>query len=251
MAAKRRRLEESSVDAAEVAQFDALAETWWDADGPMRPLHRLNPVRLKFIRSEFVRHFELERDALEPFRNLRIIDVGCGGGILSEPIARLGAEVTGIDVSSENVGVARSHAADGGLKIDYRVSSAEALAATDQQFDAVVSMEVVEHVADLGSFLTATASLVRPGGAMILATLNRTAKSYALAILGAEYLLRWLPRGTHRWDRFVKPAEMRRHLDDNGLMLSKVVGVGFDPVAGDWRLSGDKAVNYMGFGVKI
>ena len=240
----------ASVDAAEVARFDALARDWWDPEGPMRPLHRLNPVRLAFLRERLVEHFGLSADARKPLAGLSLVDVGCGAGLLSEPLARLGAQVTAIDVAAESIAVARTHAGESGLAIDYRRTTAEALAAEGGRFDALVSMEVVEHVADLGGFLAACASLVRPGGAAAFATLNRTAKAYVTAIVGAEYVLRWLPRGTHRWDRFVKPAELRRHLAAGGLRLTQTSGVSFDPLARDWRLSADRSVNYLAFAVR-
>jgi len=230
MAAAGRKTAASSVDLDEVARFDALAESWWEPEGPMRPLHRLNPVRLDYIRSRLIRHFGLGARDLRPLSELSVVDVGCGGGILCEPLARLGARVTGIDVSAENVEIARRHApAD--LDIDYRLTSAEALAAEGTSFDVLVSMEVIEHVADLAAFVGAAATLVRPGGAAFFATLNRTAKSYLLAIVGAEYVLNWLPRGTHRWNRFVKPAELRRHIEAQGLELAETIGVSFDTIS--------------------
>jgi 2-polyprenyl-6-hydroxyphenyl methylase / 3-demethylubiquinone-9 3-methyltransferase len=253
MAARTRRTAgagDASVDADEVDRFDALARQWWDPEGPMRPLHRLNPLRLAFLRDRLTSHFDLNPEGRHPLVGLRLVDVGCGAGLLSEPLARLGAEVTAIDVSAENIAVARQHARVAGLAIDYRESSAEALVRAGRGFDAVVSMEVVEHVADLAGFLDACGALVRPGGAAAFATLNRTAKSYATAILGAEYLLGWLPRGTHRFDRFVKPAELRRHLARAGLRLDECRGVSFHPWARDWRFSADRSVNYLAFAVK-
>lgn len=250
MSARERSTDAASVDPAETARFDALAERWWDADGPMRPLHRLNPVRLDYIRGHLLRHFGLAAHELRPLQGLRLVDVGCGAGLLSEPLARLGATVTGIDVSGENIQVARRHAAASGLEIDYRLASAESLAADGARFDVLVSMEVVEHVADLGGFLAAASALLTPGGAAFFATLNRTAKAYLTAILGAEYVLRWLPRGTHRWDRFVKPAELRRHLRANGVEIVDVTGVTFDVMARAWRTSADRSVNYMAYGRK-
>lgn len=248
--ARAPRTDAASVDPAEVARFDALAETWWDGDGPMRALHRLNPIRLDYLRRHLLRHFALSEGSLRPLEGLRAVDVGCGGGILSEPLARLGAEVTAIDVSSENIEIARRHAASAGIEIDYRLSSAETLAGAGARFDMLVSMEVVEHVADLDGFLAAAATLLKPGGAAFFATLNRTAKSYLMAIVGAEYLLGWLPKGTHRWDRFVRPAELRRRLEANGLELRDVAGVSFDAVGGAWRRSSDLSVNYMAYAGK-
>ena len=242
--------EDASVDREEVRRFEAMAEAWWDEAGPQRPLHRLNPVRLDIIRGWLAAHFERGCDARRPLEGLDILDLGCGGGLASEPLARLGASLVGIDAGADNVRVARAHGEAMGLAIDYRAATAEALLAAGESFDVVVSLEVVEHVADVGAFLAAAAGLVRPGGAAVFATLNRTAKSLALAIVGAEYVLRWVPRGTHDWRRFVRPAELRRHLARGGLDMTSVAGVVFDPRAGEWRRSGDTAVNYMAFAVK-
>ena len=241
---------DASVDPGEVARFAALAEDWWDPSGPLKPLHRLNPTRLGFIRDQICA--ALGRDPLgeRPLDGLAVLDVGCGGGLASEPMTRLGATVTGIDAAAENVGVAAAHATDVGLAIAYRHATAEALAAERARFDVVISLEVVEHVADLGAFLDAACALVKPGGLIIVATLNRTPKSFALAILGAEYLLRWLPPGTHDWQRFVRPAELARALRRGGVTLTEVTGVRYRPLADDWALTTDLAVNYMAVGVK-
>ncbi len=239
-----------SVDADEVARFDALAAEWWDPDGPMHPLHRLNPVRLGFIRNRLEDHFGLQPNDLAPFAGLRLLDIGCGAGLLSEPLARLGATVVAIDAAAESIAVARAHARAASLEIDYRQATAETLAGEGAEFDAVIAMEVVEHVADLGAFLAAAAALARPGGAAIFATLNRTPKSFLQAIVGAEHLLRWLPKGTHRWDRFVKPSEFRRRLAAHGIEVERFAGVGYGVLSGEWRLSGDLGVNYMVFGRK-
>ena len=243
--------QDASVDPAEIDRFSALAETWWDADGPMRPLHRLNPVRLAYIRDKLCRQFERDGALLRPLEGLKIVDVGCGGGLLSEPLARLGADVVGIDAAAENIGVAQAHAEETGLAIDYRCTTAEALAADGARFDAVVSMEVVEHVADLGAFLTALAQLAKPDGAVLLSTLNRTPKAWALAIVGAEYVLRWLPRGTHDWRKFVKPAELVRKSRSAGIVLEDVTGMSLDLRSRDWRLSPDRDVNYLAYGRKV
>ena len=248
--ATRAASQAASVDAAEVARFDRLAVEWWDPEGPMRPLHRLNPVRLGFLVDRLGRHFGRDATARRPLAGLRLIDVGCGAGLLSEPLARLGAEVVGIDVSEGNIAVARAHAQGQGLGIDYRGMSAEALAAREERFDALVSLEVLEHVADLAGFLAACGALVESGGAAAFATLNRTVRAYLTAIVGAEYVLGWLPRGTHRWDRFVKPAELRRQLAAAGLSLTEVKGMRLAPLSGEWRLSADTGVNYLAFAVK-
>jgi 2-polyprenyl-6-hydroxyphenyl methylase/3-demethylubiquinone-9 3-methyltransferase len=246
----------ASVDPEEVAKFAALAEDWWDPGGKFAPLHRLNPLRLTFIRDRIAAH--KGRDALSerPLDGLRVLDIGCGGGLLCEPLARLGAQVAGIDAAEENVAAAARHAALSGLDIDYRHSTAEALAAEalspgGARFDLVLNMEVVEHVADVAAFLEASAALVAPGGAMALATLNRTPKSFALAIVGAEYLLRWLPRGTHDWRKFQRPSELVAALRGAGLDTRELTGVVYNPLTGAWRLAPhDLDVNYMIFAVK-
>jgi 2-polyprenyl-6-hydroxyphenyl methylase/3-demethylubiquinone-9 3-methyltransferase len=196
-----------TVDEAELARFAALAGEWWDPRGKMAPLHKFNPVRLGYIRDAACRRFGRDSKRLDALKGLRILDIGCGGGILSEPLARIGADVVGADPAATNIEAARLHAADGGLAIDYRATTAEALAEAGERFDIVLAMEVVEHVADVNLFVKLTGAMVKPGGMMIAATLNRTLKSFALAIVGAEYVLRWLPRGTHTWDKFVTPNE--------------------------------------------
>lgn len=231
-------------DPDEVAKFDALAATWWQPDGPMAPLHRLNPIRLAYARGRLDRHFGLDSRALRPLKGYRLLDVGCGGGLLSEPFARLGAEVTAIDASKEAIEVARAHAKDGGLDIDYRCIESSDLVAKAEQFDAVVCMEVLEHVADPAALTRDLVGLTRPGGLLLLSTLNRTPKSFALAIVGAEYLLRWVPKGTHDWRRFIRPAELGRYLRAAGARLDDVTGLGYRP-GDDWRLARDTSVNYL------
>lgn len=240
-----------SLDPEEIARFSAIASEWWDLDGKFRPLHRLNPTRLSYIRDQATRHFALAPKAMKPMRGLSVVDIGCGGGLLSEPMARLGAKVTGIDASERNITVAAQHAKEAGLTIDYRALTAEELAEEGRTFDLVLNMEVLEHVADVEAFLAAAASLLKPGGLMVLATLNRTPKSFLFAIVGAEYLLRWLPRGTHDWRRFLKPSELARHLEDAGLNLEDATGVVYNPVNDSWRLQPrDLEVNYMMSAVK-
>jgi 2-polyprenyl-6-hydroxyphenyl methylase/3-demethylubiquinone-9 3-methyltransferase len=234
---------DSSVDAAEVAKFSALAAQWWDPRGKFAPLHKFNPVRLDFIRREAAARFG--REGLRPFTGLSLLDIGCGGGLLSEPMARLGFAVTGADASERNIGTAKAHAAQSGLEIDYRATTAESLAAEGLAFDVVLNMEVIEHVADVGSYLPACARLVKPGGITIVATMNKTLKSLALAKIGAEYVLGWLPRGTHDWNRFITPAELCAKLEESGLTTLKKQGVSFDPLIWDWKLSSDVDVNYM------
>jgi len=239
-----------SIDAEEVERFSALADTWWDPKGSMAPLHRLNPARLGFLRQTLAAHFDRDARSLSPFRGLRILDVGCGGGLISEPLARLGAVVTGIDAADANIAVARAHARDAHLDIDYRQASAEELSAVGERFDAVLALEIVEHVADLDAFLAAAAALVRPGGAFIASTLNRTPKSLLFAIVGAEYVLGWLPRGTHRWDRFLKPSELAAALRRHGLQSRDIRGLVYDLLAGEWWLGRDLGVNYLIFAVR-
>jgi 2-polyprenyl-6-hydroxyphenyl methylase/3-demethylubiquinone-9 3-methyltransferase len=233
------------VDPAEVEKFTRLAAEWWDPNGKFRPLHVFNPVRLTFIRALTAEHFGRDERSLAPFTGLTLLDIGCGGGLLSEPMARMGFHVLGADASEKNVRIAAAHAAASGLALDYRAVTAEALAAEGASFDVILNMEVVEHVADLGGFLESCASLLKPGGLMLVATLNRTLKSLALAKIGAEYVLRWLPAGTHDWNRFVKPADLQRLLEDTGLVVTGLQGVAFDPLRWDWQLSTDTDVNYM------
>ena len=234
-----------SVDAGEVAKFSALAAQWWDPNGKFAPLHKFNPVRLGFIRREAAAHFGRDDRSLRPFEGLSLLDIGCGGGLLSEPMARLGFAVTGADASERNIGTARTHAAQSGVAIDYRAATAEALAGEGLRFDIVLNMEVVEHVADVGAYLGACAQLVKPGGITIVATLNKTLKSLALAKFAAEYVLGWMPRGTHDWNRFIPPAQLQQSLEESGLNILKTQGVFFDVLTWDWRLSSDLDVNYM------
>ena len=235
----------STIDPAEVAKFSAIAAEWWDPTGKFAPLHKFNPVRLGFIRAQAAAHFGREPRALRPFEGLSLLDIGCGGGLLAEPMARLGFAVTGADASERNIGTARAHAAQSGLQIDYRATTAEALVEEGGGFDVVLNMEVVEHVADVPAYLAACTALLKPGGLTLVATLNKTLKSLALAKIGAEYVLGWLPRGTHDWNRFIPPATLKAALQDSGLTILKTQGVSFDPLAWDWRLSSDVDVNYM------
>jgi 2-polyprenyl-6-hydroxyphenyl methylase / 3-demethylubiquinone-9 3-methyltransferase len=235
----------STIDESEVERFSALADEWWDPRGKMAVLHRFNPVRLGYIKEAACRHFERDGKRLDALVGLRILDIGCGAGILSEPLARLGAEVVGADPAQPNIAAARLHAAEAGLTVDYRTTTAEALADAGERFDIVLAMEVVEHVADLSLFVKRCAEMVKPGGLMIAATLNRTLKSFALAIVGAEYVLRWLPRGTHRWDKFVTPNELEAALERHGLTVTDESGVIYDLLADRWQLSTDMDVNYM------
>jgi len=235
-----------SIDPAEVAKFSAMAADWWNPNGKFKPLHRFNPVRLKFIRERAERHFGLAPGLRTPLEGLRLLDIGCGGGLVCEPMARLGASVTGVDASEANIKTALTHATEQGLKIDYRAGTAEdLLAAGEPAFDIVLNLEVVEHVADPAQFLADTARLVKPGGLMIVATLNKTAKALATAVIGAEYILGWLPRGTHDWSKFLDPEDVRTPLQGAGMEINETIGVAFQPITGQWKLSGDTSVNYM------
>jgi 2-polyprenyl-6-hydroxyphenyl methylase/3-demethylubiquinone-9 3-methyltransferase len=234
-----------SVDPREIAGFAAVADRWWDPGGPFRPLHRLNPVRIAFVRDGLAAHFGRPAESDLPLQGLEIADIGCGGGLVSEPLARLGATVTGVDAAPEALAVARDQAAAAGLDIAYLESTAEALVASGRRFDAVVALEIVEHVADRSAFVADCCRLLRPGGMIVMSTLNRTPRAFALAIVGAEYLLRWVPRGSHRWSKFVRPAELARDLRQGGARVTEVAGLVYDPLADRWRLSADVAVNYM------
>jgi len=235
----------ATVDPDEVARFERLAKDWWDPRGPMRPLHRLNPLRLGYIRDEACRHFGRDPRRPQPLNGLSVLDVGCGGGILSEPLARLGARVTGLDPAPTNIAVARLHAERAGLAVDYRQETVEALRDRGESFDIVLAMEVVEHVPDVPGFVAACAGTLAPGGLLAMATINRTLRAFALAIVGAEYVLGWLPKGTHQWDRFVTPEELSAAIEAAGLAVQDIRGVVYNPLADQWTLARDTAVNYM------
>jgi 2-polyprenyl-6-hydroxyphenyl methylase / 3-demethylubiquinone-9 3-methyltransferase len=243
--ASQPRARAPTVDEAELARFAALAHEWWDPRGKMAPLHKFNPVRLGYVRDAACRHFERDAKRLDCLKGLRVLDIGCGGGILSEPLARLGAEVVGADPADANIEAARLHAGEGGVAVDYRATTAEALADAGERFDVVLAMEVVEHVADVSLFVKLTGAMVKPGGLMIAATINRTLKSFALAIVGAEYVLRWLPRGTHQLDKFVTPNELEIALELACLRVIDDAGVTYNPLADRWSLARDTDVNYM------
>jgi 2-polyprenyl-6-hydroxyphenyl methylase/3-demethylubiquinone-9 3-methyltransferase len=234
-----------TVDDAEIARFAAQAANWWDPAGSFRPLHRLNPTRLAFIREQLTGHFSRDPRSLRPFGGLTLADIGCGGGLIAEPMARLGFTVTAIDADAEAIAIAREHAVAGGLTIDYRIETAESLVRRRRRFDVVLALEIVEHVADQRAFLGACGALVKPDGAFIGATLNRTPQSYALAIVGAEYLLRWLPRGTHDWRRFLRPSEFVLGLRRAGLNATRLAGLSYHLARADWALTDNLSVNYM------
>lgn len=245
LAAAPDTLRSASVDPSEIAKFSAIADEWWDPNGKFKPLHVFNPVRLGFIRDTVCAHRGLDPHAKRPFEGLRLLDIGCGGGLVSEPMARLGADVVGLDAAERNVKTALTHAQSVGLAIDYRHGAVEQLAeAGDAPFDVILNLEVVEHVADVDAFLKASAVMLAPGGVMIIATINRTPKAFALAIVGAEYVLGWLPRGTHQFDKLVRPQDIRRALAPP-LAVDGPVGVSFNPLLDRWSLSRDAAVNYL------
>jgi len=241
----------TTIDPAEVAKFEAMAAEWWDPHGKFKPLHMLNPCRLDYITGQIAAEFGRDLTAPRPFAGLRLLDIGCGGGLLSEPMARLGAEVVGADAAAGNIPVAQVHAQQSGLDIDYRHTTAEDMAAAGEQFDAVLNMEVVEHVADPLAYLTACRDLLKPGGLMVCSTINRNAKSYAVAIFGAEVVMRWLPRGTHEWNKFITPDELYALIRDAGLDPVDRKGMVFNPVLWSWSMSSrDLSVNYVTTSIK-
>ena len=246
-----------TADPKEIERFDALADDWWDESGPMAPLHKLNPVRLAYIRDHLCAYHGRETSGKTPLAGLSVLDIGCGGGLLAEPLARMGANVTAIDLAPTHIARAKSHATASGLDIDYRVAAVEDLARGDHRFDLVCAMEVVEHVPDQPAFLRAAASLVQPaaggsapGGALVMATLNRTVSSFALGIVAAEYVLGWLPKGTHSWSRFLRPSEAARGLRQGGLAIDDLTGVTYDPLRDRFQLTDNPDVNYMLFASK-
>lgn len=246
-AARRRR---STIDADEIANFATVARTWWDPEGEFRPLHRLNPARLSFLRDQLVRHFDRDGSLTRPFAGLSLLDIGCGGGLVTEPMARLGFRVTGIDADATAIRIAREHADQSGLAITYRQESAEDVVRRGQRFDAVLALEVVEHSADPALFLATAAALVKPGGAFSLSTINRTVRAFLVAIVGAEYLLRWIPRGTHHWSKFIRPSEATEILWKNRLEIETVTGLTYHPERAEWRVGGRPNVNYLLFASK-
>ncbi|MEM0986949.1 MAG: bifunctional 2-polyprenyl-6-hydroxyphenol methylase/3-demethylubiquinol 3-O-methyltransferase UbiG [Pseudomonadota bacterium] len=235
-----------SIDASEIDKFTAMAAEWWDPKGKFRPLHKFNPVRLSFLRDTITEHFSRDPSARRPLEGLRLVDIGCGGGLVSEPMARLGATVTGIDAGDANIKTAMVHAEQSGVSVDFRVGTAEGLLTSGEPpFDVVLTLEVVEHVADPHSFLVDCGRLLAPGGIMVVATLNRTAKAWALAVVGAEYVLGWLPRGTHDVRKFITPDEIEAAALEAGLSARPAQGVSYSPLMDRWSLSADTAVNYM------
>jgi len=242
---------QTTIDPAEVAKFEAMAAEWWDPNGKFKPLHMLNPCRLDYITAQIAAEFDRDLNDETPFAGLRILDIGCGGGLLAEPMARLGADVVGDDAAERNIPVAQVHAEQSGLTIDYRHTTAEAMADAGEQFDAVLNMEVVEHVADPLAYLSACQALLKPGGLHICSTINRNAKSFAMAIVGAEYVMRWLPKGTHEWNKFITPDELYALIEQAGLSPVDRKGFVFNPITWQWSLSAkDLSVNYVTASVK-
>jgi 2-polyprenyl-6-hydroxyphenyl methylase/3-demethylubiquinone-9 3-methyltransferase len=235
--------QKTTIDPSEVEKFSAMAEQWWDPNGKFKPLHQLNPTRIAYIRDRVQQHFN--SDQSQPLQGLKLLDIGCGGGLLSEPMTRLGASVTAIDASEKNIQIASVHAQQMDLAIDYQTTTVEELAATGAQYDVVLNMEVVEHVADVETFIESSCQLVKPGGLLFFATLNRTVKSYMFAIVGAEYVMRWLPRGTHQWNKFLRPSEINKHVSGHTLQLEDVTGMNYNPLNSSWSLGGDTSVNYL------
>lgn len=238
-------MQRTTIDSGEVERFSRLAQEWWNPSGKFKPLHKFNPVRLAYIRDRVATHFGRDPRSAKPLEGLRLLDIGCGGGLLCEPMARLGAEVVGADASETNIEVAKIHAAESKVKIDYRATTAEALAEAGEKFDVVLNMEVVEHVADVDLFLSKCAEMVKPGGLMFVATINRTLKAWGLAIVGAEYVLRWLPRGTHQYEKLVTPAELEAGLSPAGMTIIDRCGVSYNPLTDQWNRSSNLDVNYM------
>jgi len=236
---------ETTINPEEVAKFTAMAEQWWDPKGKFKPLHKFNPVRLSYIRDKVIAHFGRDGTRRRPLEGLRLLDIGCGGGLLCEPMTRLGAAVVGADAAERNIHIARLHAEQSGLEIDYRATSAETLVAAGEKFDIVLNMEVVEHVDNVPLYMKSVADLVAPGGLLFTATINRTLRAYAFAIVGAEQVLRWLPKGTHDYAKFLTPEEISALVSRNGLSVTEKTGVVFHPLADEWRLSRDTGINYM------
>ncbi|MDC3068721.1 bifunctional 2-polyprenyl-6-hydroxyphenol methylase/3-demethylubiquinol 3-O-methyltransferase UbiG [Candidatus Pelagibacter sp.] len=236
-------MKNNTINKKEIEKFSKIAEEWWNPEGKFKPLHKFNPIRISYIKQNIIETFKLENEK-EPLKNIKILDIGCGGGLLSEPMCRLGAKVTGIDASEKNINIAKLHSKKNNLQIDYFCTSPENFELKDK-FDVVLNMEIVEHVEDVNFFLESCSKLLRKNGIMFVATLNKTLKSYVFAIIGAEYILRWLPIGTHEWDKFIKPEELISILKKKNFKLEKVDGMKFNILTDKWKISGDKSINYI------
>jgi len=234
----------STINRGEIDKFSKIANEWWDPEGKFKPLHKFNPIRIQYIKENITKHFNINKKNL-PLRNLKILDIGCGGGLLSEPMSRLGAKVTGIDASEKNIKIANAHLKKSKLKINYICASPESLKTTKEQFDVILNMEIVEHVEDVELFIKKSSELLKKKGLMFVATLNKTLKSYIFAIVGAEYILRWLPIGTHEWEKFVEPSKLIEYGKRNSLKLEKINGMKFNPLNNKWNISEDSSVNYI------
>ena len=240
----------TTIDPLEKEKFSKMAEEWWDPTGKFKALHKFNPKRIEFIRDKLVEHFSIESDLENPFSNLDILDIGCGGGLLSEPMSRLGANVTGIDIVDKNINVAKTHSEEQNLEIDYKITTAEELALGKKKFDVILNMEVIEHVADLNLFIESCEKLLKKNGLLFFATLNRNILSFGLAIVGAEYILGWLPKGTHNWKKFITPEELKIIFRSSGLNITDIMGMKYNPIYYSWYLSEDTSVNYLGTAIK-
>ena len=233
-----------TVNAQEIEKFTKIANEWWSATGKFKPLHKFNPIRISYIKEKLTTNFSLESSSIAPLKNLKILDSGCGGGLLCEPLKRLGADVVGIDAGEQNISVAKIHSQQSGLNIDYRYQDVEDLAKGDEKFDVVLAMEIIEHVADVERFLSAAKNCLKPDGLLFIATINRTTKSYLNAIIGAEYILRWIPRGTHDWRKFLQPAEVSKIAENNNLQLSELTGFSYNLLKDQWKINDDVSINY-------
>ncbi len=240
----------STIDEKEVEKFSKIADEWWSETGKFKPLHKFNPIRISFIRKKIIEHFALDSNSITPFSNLKILDVGCGGGLIAEPFARFGADVTAIDASKKNIAVAKIHAEKSQLKIDYRTSTPEELVKTDEKFDVVFALEIIEHVADVKNFVQSCSDLIKPNGLLFVATINRTLKSLALAKIAVEYILCWLPRGTHDWKKFLKPSEVNSFTNFKSLELRELQGFSYNILKDEWKETKNLDVNYAAVFVK-
>ena len=241
----------TTIDPVEHEKFSKLAEEWWNPKGKFKTLHKFNPTRIAFIREKIINHFDIATDEKKPFKNIKLLDIGCGGGLLSEPMAKLGANVTGLDVVEKNIKTASTHAKNQGLKINYIHSTAEKISEKDEKFYVILNMEVIEHVSDVNLFINSCNKILAPNGIMIFASLNRTLISYGLAIIGVEYILGWLPKGTHDWSKFITPDELKILFSSNGLKIDEIIGMKYNPLFDSWKRSEDLSVNYLGLSSKI